>query len=205
MSVNSEHGIQMGSFGTYTQVSYVPLHCRPNGVPVRLKQTKIQELPPEIRGDKNGTLVVTGDTQHVCPSPTNTGINIEQYDYSFGIVPFRFHQRLNNELQFLLICHKYSNEWGIPKGHIDRGENPNGSTTAIREFEEETGLKKHHLEHVYFNQPFTMHYQFRRNRKMRYKTTCVFPGKVIDGIKPCIIRPLEISDTRLFSTVFGIF
>lgn len=31
-----------------------------------------------------------------------------------------------------------SNEWGYPKGHIDKGELP--VQAALREFEEETGI-----------------------------------------------------------------
>jgi 8-oxo-dGTP pyrophosphatase MutT (NUDIX family) len=38
---------------------------------------------------------------------------------------------------YLLICDSYGN-WGFPKGHVERHEDP--ETAALREVEEETGL-----------------------------------------------------------------
>lgn len=40
---------------------------------------------------------------------------------------------------YLLICDSYKN-WGFPKGHIEKGEQP--AAAAIREVAEETGLRE---------------------------------------------------------------
>jgi bis(5'-nucleosidyl)-tetraphosphatase len=53
---------------------------------------------------------------------------------SAGGVVFRL---VGGEPRFLLICDAHGN-WGFPKGHVERGEEPQAA--AVREVVEETGL-----------------------------------------------------------------
>lgn len=55
---------------------------------------------------------------------------------SCGAVVFR---QAETELEFLIIRHVNGNHWAFPKGHVEKGESE--SETALREIEEETGLK----------------------------------------------------------------
>ena len=60
---------------------------------------------------------------------------------SAGAIVFR---RENGKIYYLLLHYPASEKgfkdyWGFPKGHIEKGENP--EETARREIEEETGLK----------------------------------------------------------------
>lgn len=57
------------------------------------------------------------------------------YEHSCGAVVFR---KINDEYRFLLIKNKRSNNWGFPKGHMEKGETR--EQTAIREVLEETGI-----------------------------------------------------------------
>ena len=57
-------------------------------------------------------------------------------EFSAGGVVF---QKSNNKIRYLLIKDRQNN-WTIPKGHIESGENP--QEAALREIKEETGLKK---------------------------------------------------------------
>ncbi len=57
------------------------------------------------------------------------------YEHSCGAVVFR---RINEEYRFLLIKNRRSNNWGFPKGHMEKGETR--EETAVREVLEETGL-----------------------------------------------------------------
>lgn len=57
------------------------------------------------------------------------------YEHSCGAVVFR---RINEEYRFLLIKNRRSNNWGFPKGHMEKGETR--EETAAREVLEETGL-----------------------------------------------------------------
>jgi 8-oxo-dGTP pyrophosphatase MutT (NUDIX family) len=56
-------------------------------------------------------------------------------EVSAGGIVFR---RSADGVRFLLIRDSYKN-WGFPKGHLERGESPDGA--AVREVEEETGLR----------------------------------------------------------------
>lgn len=58
-----------------------------------------------------------------------------------GLVIFR---RFQNQIQFLLLKHSYGDQhWTPPKGHVDPGESE--FETALRETEEESGLKSENL------------------------------------------------------------
>lgn len=55
---------------------------------------------------------------------------------SCGAIVFRQDEK---EPVFLIIRHANGNHWAFPKGHVEAGESE--SQTALREIEEETGLK----------------------------------------------------------------
>lgn len=55
---------------------------------------------------------------------------------SCGAIVFR---QAEKEPLFLIIRHANGNHWAFPKGHVEEGESE--SQTALREIEEETGLK----------------------------------------------------------------
>lgn len=57
-------------------------------------------------------------------------------EFSAGAIIFR---RDNNNVLFLLIYSNRNKIWGFPKGHMEPGEDE--KETALREIEEETGLK----------------------------------------------------------------
>ena len=63
------------------------------------------------------------------------------YEHSCGAVVFR---KIFEEYRFLLIRNKRSNNWGFPKGHMEKGESM--EDTARREVLEETGVHIHILQ-----------------------------------------------------------
>lgn len=58
------------------------------------------------------------------------------YEKSCGAIVYR---TINNKVRFLLIKNKRSEQWGFPKGHIEKGETHR--QTAMREVFEEVGLE----------------------------------------------------------------
>ena len=58
-----------------------------------------------------------------------------------GLVYRRQH---DGGLEFVLIRPKGADTWGLPKGHIEKGEN--AEDAAVREVREETGLEVGHIE-----------------------------------------------------------
>lgn len=54
---------------------------------------------------------------------------------SCGAVVYRTHHQ---QIELLLIKHRYGGHWSFPKGHVEEGENE--IQTALREVKEETGL-----------------------------------------------------------------
>lgn len=102
------------------------------------------------------------------------------YEHSAGVVLFRNNTINNKEVirEYLLL--KYTSKpiyWGLAKGHIENGEN--ALEAAIRESEEETGLKnikiiKKHQFHEEIN------YFLMVNGKLTYKEVQFFLGEVFD-------------------------
>jgi bis(5'-nucleosidyl)-tetraphosphatase len=64
-----------------------------------------------------------------------------KFEKSCGAVVFR---KEGSELLFLVIRHKNGGHWGFPKGHVEEEETEH--ETALREIQEETGLKVTLLE-----------------------------------------------------------
>ena len=63
-------------------------------------------------------------------------IKTSKFERSSGAVVYR---RKNSNFQFLLGKHSGYHKWVLPKGLIEKGEDP--KITAFREVEEETGIK----------------------------------------------------------------
>jgi bis(5'-nucleosidyl)-tetraphosphatase len=90
-------------------------------------------------------------------------------DYAFGVIPV---YRKDGKDMFLLIKCR-SGHWGFPKGHPKQGETETG--TALRELEEETGIKKVKLfEEV----SFTENYVTVVDGETLHKMSKFFLGKV---------------------------
>jgi ADP-ribose pyrophosphatase YjhB (NUDIX family) len=94
---------------------------------------------------------------------------------------------------FLLIRDPYEN-WGLPKGHVERGET--AEETALREVREETGI-----ESLEFREPLgTIDWFFREGPDLIHKYCHFFlmetetartVPQLSEGITDCIWLPLE--------------
>ena len=84
-----------------------------------------------------------------------------------GFVVFR---RTNEGIKFLLL-YRRGNYWNFPKGHFNAGEN--SLETALRETEEETGLKKGDLR-IIPNFRTYMRFCFRRGDQRIYDTVILY-------------------------------
>lgn len=63
--------------------------------------------------------------------------------------------KIDGAVKFLLIQHTYNHQWSLPKGHVDPGEPT--LDAAIREVEEETGIKCKVIEFLGFTNIWTSH------------------------------------------------
>lgn len=93
---------------------------------------------------------------------------------SFGIIPFRL---IKGKWQVLLIQHLNGQHWGFPKGRAEKTES--AQDTAIRELEEETGLK---VQRFLSLEPLTEHYYLSDQEKN--KTVSYFPA-LVTGVLKC--------------------
>lgn len=84
-----------------------------------------------------------------------------------GFVIFR---RTHEGAKFLLL-YRRGNYWNFPKGHFEAGEK--GLDTALRETEEETGLKKADL-HIIPNFRAYEKFYFRRGYQTIYDTVILY-------------------------------
>lgn len=90
-----------------------------------------------------------------------------------------------SSIEFLIIKHKSGEHWGFPKGHVELAENE--EQTALREVEEETGIKVELVE------GFT--YRMKYYPKVgTIKEVVYFIGKSKDRIVKC--QESEIVDFR---------
>jgi len=86
---------------------------------------------------------------------------------SAGAILFRRDKDNRNVIYYLLL--KYNHHWGFPKGNIEKGETPR--ETAIREIEEETGIKD-----IKFIEGFEekIEYIYYLNKNKIYKTVIFY-------------------------------
>ena len=96
-------------------------------------------------------------------------------DESFGIIPLK--EDKNGNYQALIIQH-CAGHWGFPKGHLNKGEDP--QTAAIRELEEETGLE---IDRLLPKVPLQESYQFYKSNQRIDKTVLYFLALVTGTVK----------------------
>ena len=103
------------------------------------------------------------------------------------------YRRDGGEIYFLLIRDPYEN-WGLPKGHVERGEA--AEDTAVREVTEETGIRELELRETLD----TIDWFFRDGTDLIHKychfflmetTTSDTEPQLDEGITECIWLPLE--------------
>lgn len=73
-----------------------------------------------------------------------------RYEKSCGAVVFKKEEGI---IKFLLLKHNNGGHWGLPKGHVEKGETE--QETAIREVFEETGIE---VSTLYDKFRYTMEY-----------------------------------------------
>jgi len=83
--------------------------------------------------------------------------------------------------KYLLVRGKYSQKWGFPKGHMEDGEAE--EETAIREFEEETGLR--------VGRPF--------ENRLRFGNNVYFIKTSRENRTPAALDRNEIEEIRWFT------
>lgn len=103
------------------------------------------------------------------------------------------YRRTQEEAYFLLIRDPYQN-WGLPKGHVERGET--AAQTALREVREETGIQELELRDALD----TIDWFFREGPDLIHKychfflmetTTAATEPQLEEGITECIWLPLD--------------
>ena len=110
-------------------------------------------------------------------------------EHSFGIIPF---SKQNGEWKVFLILHQ-KGHWGFPKGRPSEGEK--NERTAIREFQEETGLL---IERFLSASPFSEHYRFEREGERVDKTVSYYPA-IITGTQTLQVEEVKEGKWLTFS------
>lgn len=81
----------------------------------------------------------------------------------------------------ILLIQDAKDRWTIPKGHIEEGEN--AKDTAVREIEEETGLKDTKIQHWLGK----INFRYRRQQSLVLMTTEIYLVEALknsDDLKP---------------------
>ncbi len=88
--------------------------------------------------------------------------------------------------RLLLLRNRQRTEWGVPKGHVEKGETEHD--TAWRELEEETGLTADHVTPLPNWRRDLIYHPKNKKGKIYKKTTVLFLGTCTDT------HPITLSD-----------
>lgn len=120
------------------------------------------------------------------PSRAKRSIPIQRTAYSAGGVIYRIDV---NQIEVALIATKEGGRWGLPKGHVRRGET--AEAAAAREVAEETGLTGQVIRHL-----ATIEYWFRAGPSRIHKYVDLFLLRYMTGeVEPQVS---EVDDARWF-------
>ena len=103
------------------------------------------------------------------------------------------YRRSGDETYFLLIRDPYEN-WGLPKGHVEKGETP--ADTAVREVREETGIEvlsvRETLETIdwFFREGADLIHKYCHFYLMETAVEATRP-QVEEGITECVWLPFD--------------
>lgn len=112
-------------------------------------------------------------------------------EYSYGIIPY--YKDSSNEWQFLIVQHISWHRW-FPKWHCEKWETP--QQTAIRETEEEVGIK--HI-HIQADKQRNEQYHIKREWKTIPKSVWYFLWYVDIEKEVIQIQKKELSDYKVCS------
>jgi len=98
--------------------------------------------------------------------------NVQIKEFSAGVIVFRDH---GDKRKYLLL-HYPSGHFDFAKGHLEKGETE--KQAAIRELEEETGIKQIDLLEGFIDQVV---YFFKRKGELIYKRVTFFLGRTNEG------------------------
>lgn len=107
--------------------------------------------------------------------------------YSAGGVIYR---RAGRNIEVAMIATNDRRRWGLPKGHVRRGET--AEAAALREIAEETGLKGNVQRHL-----ATIEYWFRAGPTRIHKYVDLFLVRYEGGV--LIPQHAEVDDARWFA------
>lgn len=119
--------------------------------------------------------------------PSNGRKPTQRVSYSAGGIIYRLER---GQVEVALIATSGGKRWGLPKGHVRRGER--AEAAAVREIAEETGLTGEVVRHL-----ATIEYWFRVDESRVHKYVDLFLLSYIQG-EP-LPQQSEVDDVRWFA------
>lgn len=142
-----------------------------------------EDVEKKLRFEGFATLEIAVDLLQntSCPALNVYGENIEEmwedFTHMFKVIEAAGGVVINQKSEILFI--RRLGKWDLPKGKIEKGESL--EQAAVREIEEETGLKEIILEEFLNN---TFHIYTERNGEKILKTTYWFRMRYVGNEKP---------------------